>query len=263
MDMACLQKRKYFPIRIRWRTSLVFLACIASFTLGFLWYIGLLNDNLRIVTPGKFFRSGQMDEESLYQTVQTYRIATIINLRGSNKGAWYPAERKAARESHAQHLNIELDATELPAPKALANLLQVFHTGPYPILVHCKAGADRAGLASTIYRMVIEKMSLDAAMSDQLTWHYGHFPFGQARAMSDFFELYRQTGKDRGKSLEQWILQDYPALYAAHLAARKSTRSSYEGGMFPSLKTIAVKRKTSVLGSVQASAGRPALWEQQ
>jgi protein tyrosine phosphatase (PTP) superfamily phosphohydrolase (DUF442 family) len=197
---------------LRWRPALAAFVLIAAVVLSFLWCIGVLDANFRIVTPGKFYRSGQMDAQELRQVVSAYHIRTIINLRGANQGSWYAQEKEAAKELSVSYVDIfNLDANRLPPPQAVANLLQAYRSSPYPILVHCKAGSDRAGLASAIYLAVIERVPPDSAIKEQLTWRYGHFPVGEVRRMDDFFDMYNQAGN--GKPLESWIVEDYPSLY--------------------------------------------------
>jgi hypothetical protein len=53
---------------------------------------------------------------------------------------------------------------------------------------------------------------LDEAVSQRLTWRYGHLGFTQLGAMDRFFELYRQTRA--GMPLGKWILEEYPSAYA-------------------------------------------------
>jgi hypothetical protein len=73
------------------------------------------------------------------------------------------------------------------------------------------SGADRTGLVATLYMNVYQHEPLQEAESQQLTWHYGHFSFGEAHPMDDFFRLYTRTG--RGMDLRTWIKTRYPALY--------------------------------------------------
>jgi protein tyrosine/serine phosphatase len=136
----------------------------------------------------------------------------MINLKGVEKKPWYLDEIKAAEDMGIVHVDIGLNPWRLPPPKELVKLLDAFKTEPYPIWIHCQAGSDRTGLACVLYRVVQEHASLDEAIKDQLTWRYGHWAYGNARAMDTFFELYRQTGKTR--DLVRWIMDDYPAIYA-------------------------------------------------
>jgi protein tyrosine/serine phosphatase len=100
------------------------------------------------------------------------------------------------------------------------------------MLIHCKGGADRSGLASVIYRVVIEKAPFDSALNDQLSWRYGHFPVGEVRSMDDFFNLYLNNGK--GKDLERWIHEDYPSLYYKWQMNRVTTTSNDRSATLPS-----------------------------
>ena len=42
----------------------------------------------------------------------------------------------------------------MPTREALLELWDTFENGEYPMLVHCKAGADRTGGAVAIWRMM-------------------------------------------------------------------------------------------------------------
>jgi protein tyrosine/serine phosphatase len=202
------------PQNRRWvtrRSAGVSLVLIAAVVLSFLWYIGVLDSNFRVVTPGRFYRSGQMNAQELGETIREYKIRTVINLKGSSKKDWYFAEKQAAEAGRVRYVDVDLNPWKLPPPKELATLVQTYQNGPYPILVHCQAGSDRAGLASTLYRILIERAPLETAWKEQLAWRYGHFSFGKARAMDKFFELYGQSGK--GKDLARWIRENYPEDY--------------------------------------------------
>lgn len=158
-----------------------------------------------------------MTDQALRRTINAYKIQTVINLKGTSKKPWYLAEKQAAEDCRILYLSVELNPWKLPPPDKLAILVHTFQKGPYPMLVHCNAGADRAGLASVLYRVVVEHAPLEVALSEQLTWRYGHFTLGKARAMDIFFDLYRQTGT--GKDLVSWIIEDYPSIYHRHKAA--------------------------------------------
>lgn len=68
-----------------------------------------------------------------------------------------------------------MSAVRLPHRDDLIQLLDAFKELPRPILVHCKAGADRTGEASAIFAMDYLKWSKRKA-AGQLHPFYGHFP---------------------------------------------------------------------------------------
>ena len=197
---------------VRWRLPVALCATVAASVLLLLWYLGCLTSNFRVVTPGKLYRAGQMSEAQIRRTISTYGIRTIIDLNLESQAARYPGEPKACKDLGVKRINIAMSAHQLPPPEKVSALVEALKNEPYPMLIHCLGGSDRSGLACAIYRTVIEHAPLETALKEQLTWRYGHFTFGNARAMDEFFELYRQdTG---GKDLERWIIEDYPSYYA-------------------------------------------------
>jgi hypothetical protein len=64
------------------------------------------------------------------------------------------------------------------------------------VLIHCRSGADRAGLASALYCLAIAGQKPDNA-DQQLNVWYGHFPLLQTIAMDDSFWHYVQKRATR------------------------------------------------------------------
>ncbi|MDE2126693.1 MAG: tyrosine-protein phosphatase [Armatimonadetes bacterium] len=180
----------------------------------FLWYIGVFGGNVRVVVPGVAYRSAELTGSNLGTVLKQDGIRTVINLRGgSMKNAWYRSELAECAAHHVRHVDVPMSALRYPSPAALDGLLAAFDKGPYPVLFHCAGGADRSGLAGTLFLDVYRHVPLDAAENRQLTWRYGHMAFTETHFMNDFFTLYRNTGA--GMPLRTWIVQKYPALYAA------------------------------------------------
>jgi len=204
-----LQEKRY--LTRKWLLVAI-LGVVLTGILTSLWYVGVLNDNFRTVTPGKCYRSGQMSYGKIRETVTAYGIRTLINLKGKKNERWYFDEMKAVNDTGIHHIDIDLNPWMLPPPQEVVKLLDALKKEPYPILIHCQAGSDRTGLACVLYRMVVEHIPLESALAEQLTWRYGHWAYGNARAMDLFFEFYRQTGGS--KDIVRWIREDYPSIYA-------------------------------------------------
>jgi protein tyrosine phosphatase (PTP) superfamily phosphohydrolase (DUF442 family) len=175
----------------------------------FLWEVGVLGGNVRTVVPGRVFRSAQLKGAALGELLDRERIRTVISLRGGSPDD--ASELDACARRGVTHVDIPLSASALPPPDRLEKLLDSFDHAQYPLLFHCQGGADRSGLAGTLYLALYEHVPLDEAEARQLTWRYAHVKWGAAHAMDEFFDLYRQTSG--GLDLRRWIRTVYPGLY--------------------------------------------------
>ena len=175
---------------------------------------GLWTANLREVVPGRLWRSAQMSPDSVAELVREKGIRLVINLRKEDPGnVQHDREEDACRAAGAQFVTVPLSPKHLPPPDRLRELLEVYDKGPYPALVHCRSGADRAGLASVLYLVAQAGRPLDEAVGSELSWHTGHLPIGDGRGVDEFLDLYRRTSG--GRDLRTWILEEYPKLYAS------------------------------------------------
>ena len=149
---------------------LVALPCV------FLLYIGVLqlSGNFHEVIPGQLYRSSQLSQDQLVTYVKANGIKTIINLRGQNdQSEWYRSEVATAEQLGVQHVDFGMSARKELTPGRVAQLIQIMRDAPKPILIHCKSGADRTGLASAIY--VNRVAGLDEGTAEhQLSIRFGH-----------------------------------------------------------------------------------------
>lgn len=194
-----------------WQRALAASTLLATLVLTLLWWVGVLGGNVREVVPGRFYRSAQLSGSTLKNVLVGQGIRSVINLRGPRTEGFYRSETQVCRELGVAHYDVSLGATHLPKPEEMRRLLDDLDRASRPIMVHCEGGADRAGLAATLYENVYEGVPLDRAESEQLTWRYGHLAFTKSRAMDRFFDLYRQTSA--GKGLRSWIESTYPSIY--------------------------------------------------
>ena len=197
--------------------------------LGFVWYIGLLDGNIRTVVPGRVYRSAQLSPKQLDALIREQHIRTVISLRGGDsEERWYRDESAVCRKEGVDFETVSLRATALPPPDQLSLLLKDLDQAQYPVLFHCKGGADRSGLTATLYLNLYQGLPLDEAEPKGLSWRFGHFPF-TAHAMDDFFNLYRR--ESGGLDLRRWINQRYPAEYTASKEARSHSARQVAGSL--------------------------------
>jgi len=153
-----------------------------------------------------FFRSAQLKEQELRKVVNRRNIETVINLRGSKPGReWYETEKKVCEDLNIDHYDLRFSASSLPRKEQILKLVRYFRISEYPILVHCQGGADRSGLASSVYELVINEKDLDESIK-QLSIRFGHLKLFNPE-MDHFFQLYEKHGKD--KEFLDWVKEDY------------------------------------------------------
>lgn len=198
----------------RWlRNTVLVFAILGALTSTFLWYIGVLGTNLREVSPGQCFRSAQLKGETFKNVITEKNLKSVVNLRGERKNsAWYTGELELCKAAGLTHVDIDIGLGELPSPASIQKLVETLETAPRPMLLHCRAGADRSSLGAVFYVHLVEGKPLEQAEAEQMTWRYGHFGMGDARYINEFFRLYHATAN--GQSLKEWVYKTYPGVYA-------------------------------------------------
>ena len=94
-----------------------------------------------------------------------------------------------------------------PADPLLA-LIGLFRDGPEPILVHCKSGADRAGLAAGVW--LAANGAPPAQSAAQLSWHFGHVARSRTGILDAFFALWAAFHRRHPDvPFERWLADHY------------------------------------------------------
>ena len=144
--------------------------------------------NFHAITANEAYRSAQLNKKQFEHYIKRYSIKSVLNLRGKNlNDQWYKDEINICEILGVAHYDIELSAGREPTDEETRILLETFYSAPRPILIHCQAGADRSGLVSAMWKFAVDKESKSQA-GKQLTFLYGHLPFGRTQAMNRFYE---------------------------------------------------------------------------
>ena len=132
--------------------------------------------NFHIVKEGELYRSAQPTGDDIRMIHTQYGIKSIINLRGEKSGeAWYEDEVEVTNELGLERRDIALPLEQLPDKEHLKAVLDAFNDLPRPILIHCKAGADRTGMAAAIFAFDHMGQPRQKA-AGQLHPYFGHIP---------------------------------------------------------------------------------------
>lgn len=143
-------------------------------------------------------------------------IRTIVSLRGSGTAPWALLEQEACARLGISLETVALQSRAAPPKAELQKLIALFRRVEKPLLIHCKSGADRAGLASAIYLLVIEQRPLAQARR-MLSWRYIHLRWTKTGVLDLLLDTYQASGEP---DFERWLEHDYDA--AALQAAFKA-----------------------------------------
>ena len=167
-------------------------ALAAGLLLGGAYGIIEYDGNFHAVESGQVYRSAQLDGADLKKRIQENGIKSVLNLRGESPGSdWYDAELAATRSQGITHLNYRMSAGKPLNLEQMQEVLRLIEQAPKPILIHCKAGADRTGLISAIY-LANQGASMER-VQEALSVRYGHLPilhWSKTIAMDQSLELF-------------------------------------------------------------------------
>ncbi len=119
----------------------------------------------------RFWRSAQPMEADLLWIVPRLEIASVLILRSRIE----PWEATMLAQLGVSAHHVPLSASREPQPDQVLSLLSVLRAATRPLLLHCRAGADRAGVASFLARFEILRLAADEALA-ALDVRYFHLP---------------------------------------------------------------------------------------
>lgn len=130
-------------------------------------------------------------------------IKTVINLRGGMNSSFHALEREACARLGLNLVNFTVESRGAPRVEDLHRAKAMFGEIAYPALMHCKSGADRAGLAATLYLHFRKGEPVEHAKR-MLSLRFGHVRQGKTGILDYFFERYLAEGAPKGLTLLQW-----------------------------------------------------------
>lgn len=159
--------------------------------------------NLHALGDG-MYRSAQPSAVQLRRWQARYGLKSVINLRGSHERASYAIERATCRELGLALHDIRLFSCIPPSRERVHELAALFEAVEYPVLMHCKMGADRSGLGSALYRILRLGHPVEQA-AEELTLGYGHVRRGRAGVLDYLFATYLKDAAREPIGFKDWI----------------------------------------------------------
>jgi protein tyrosine/serine phosphatase len=138
--------------------------------------------------------------------VRRYGLQTLINLRGQTKNGSDALSRAAAARLGLDFVDMSLESRGAPQRDRILRLHDIYRDMRAPALLHCKSGADRAGLAAGLFLLFQGGTARDALR--QLSWRFGHIRQARTGILDAFFLHYQREAEGRKPFLD-WVRDDY------------------------------------------------------
>ena len=157
--------------------------------------------NLHEVAPG-MWRSNQPGPARV-RAAAGMGIRTIINLRGPRDDGGWRLEAEACGKAGITLLDFTARSRAAPDKAMLHAARELFAEAELPAMMHCKSGADRAGLMSALFLLIVAKRpAREAAL--QLAWKYGHVKQAKTGLLDAFLAAYMPY-EDQGMDFFDWV----------------------------------------------------------
>ena len=134
-------------------------------------------------------------------------VRTVINLRGKRDEGYYWLEREACERLGLTMIDAPLDSRDAPGADRVHRARELFRTIEYPALIHCKSGADRAGMMAVFYRHFHLGEPISVAMRE-LSKKYLHHREGLTGVLDFTLEKYVREVEPCGISFIDWVMSD-------------------------------------------------------
>lgn len=135
-------------------------------------------------------------------------IRTIVNLRGERTCGSYWLEKRQCEKLGLEFIDFQIRSRAAPTVEEFRRTKELFERIEYPMLMHCKSGADRAGLMSVLYRHFKQGWPIAKAMQE-LSLKYGHIRQADTGILDAVFERYLAETQEFPMDFMEWVETGY------------------------------------------------------
>ena len=153
------------------------------------------------------WRSNQPSPKQIEHAHNNFGIKTILNLRGPRESGGWQLEAEVCDKLNINLINFRVRSRAAPEKEMLLKIPSLFSSIQKPSLLHCKSGADRAGLMSALYVIVVMKKPAIEALK-QLSFKYLHIKHAKTGILDAFISSYIPFEK-QGIEFIKWVEEIY------------------------------------------------------
>lgn len=155
------------------------------------------------------YRSNHPSPYFIRKLKNQYQINTVISLRRADSTGQYRLEKDECDRLGITLINHPMSSRSFPNCEQVLEAKAILESANYPILIHCKSGADRAGMMSVFYMHFIEDTPIQDAVK-QLHMKYGHFRYADTGKLDVFFDTFLNFEKQNPNiSFIDWVQNHY------------------------------------------------------
>ena len=152
------------------------------------------------------YRSNQPFPWQILSDKNKRGVKTVINLRGVRNCSSFFLEKETCEKYNIKLINFPVTSRAAPKVETILAAKKLFNEIEYPIVMHCKSGADRAGLMSALYLILHKNISVIEAKK-QLSFKYLHIKYAKTGILDAFFDNYIKENKN--KDFLDWVKNEY------------------------------------------------------
>ena len=130
----------------------------------------------------------------------------MINLRGEKPNASNSLSFEMAGRLGLRHEFLAFESRGAPHRERILRYHETYQTLAFPALIHCKSGADRAGLAAGL--AIMFEGGTAAQALGQLSWRFGHIRHSATGILDAFFIRYAARAEGRIGFFD-WVRDEY------------------------------------------------------
>ena len=131
-------------------------------------------------------------------------VKTVVNLRGRQSFGTRWLQERACERHGIKLVDLKLRSRAAPTREDFHAVRELLNTVTYPILIHCKSGADRAGLMSVMYRFVHDGVPIRDA-KQELSLRFGHIRQADTGILDYVFERYLADNETKPIEFWHWV----------------------------------------------------------
>ena len=168
--------------------------------------VRLVHLNLHQFAPG-VWRAGQPAPGQI-RAFARRGGRSVVTLRAGRSFGSLPLEIEACDRAGLNFHTLVIRSRGLPSPDDVRAAAELFRNVERPVLLHCKSGADRAGMAAALWLMLAEDRPA-AEARQQLAFKYGHIRLSKTGVLDAFFDTYQRDTDETPMSLIEWVETRY------------------------------------------------------